>query len=355
MDMKQILQALDKASSRRVEGANDMRRFVSAVRKLNNLSEQSAEPTDPGYQRFAELMAKYNMLQREVGGTDNLIKVSTSVSPDAKAEIDSMRAKAVQIAGPNLQAWDKAYAAANAPNPARNAELAKQFLEASKPGDPDFKPNLQVPQAPVLPNVQLQPGANDMGDGVRIDLNPDGTKKHISGQGTFTFDKNNKPIKYVSPNFSGLSQTHDLVTGNVTATYAAGPVRASQTYDKSGNPIETDAEYTMGTQTVGMNKNAKGITTKRATSQDPNVTPDSKDLYAMGDKDKEATYNRAMAQVNKSQPANEGRKSFLDYLTLAEEKQKGVDGKACWDGYKRMGTKKKGGKTVDNCVPTGKK
>jgi hypothetical protein len=36
---------------------------------------------------------------------------------------------------------------------------------------------------------------------------------------------------------------------------------------------------------------------------------------------------------------------------INEEKQKGVDGKACWDGYKRMGTKKKGGKTVDNCVP----
>jgi hypothetical protein len=35
---------------------------------------------------------------------------------------------------------------------------------------------------------------------------------------------------------------------------------------------------------------------------------------------------------------------------LVEEKQKGVDGKACWKGYKRMGTKQKGGKTVDNCV-----
>lgn len=35
---------------------------------------------------------------------------------------------------------------------------------------------------------------------------------------------------------------------------------------------------------------------------------------------------------------------------VQEEKQKGVDGKVCWDGYKRMGTKKKGGKTVDNCV-----
>ena len=32
------------------------------------------------------------------------------------------------------------------------------------------------------------------------------------------------------------------------------------------------------------------------------------------------------------------------------EKQKGLDGKACWKGYKQMGTKKKGGKTVDNCV-----
>jgi len=38
---------------------------------------------------------------------------------------------------------------------------------------------------------------------------------------------------------------------------------------------------------------------------------------------------------------------------VAEEKQKGVDGKACWKGYKRMGTKKKGGRTVDNCVPVG--
>ena len=38
---------------------------------------------------------------------------------------------------------------------------------------------------------------------------------------------------------------------------------------------------------------------------------------------------------------------------VEEEKQKGVDGKACWKGYKRMGTKKKGGRTVDNCVKVG--
>jgi hypothetical protein len=38
---------------------------------------------------------------------------------------------------------------------------------------------------------------------------------------------------------------------------------------------------------------------------------------------------------------------------LVEDKQKGVDGKACWKGYKRMGTKQKGSKTVDNCVKMG--
>ena len=35
---------------------------------------------------------------------------------------------------------------------------------------------------------------------------------------------------------------------------------------------------------------------------------------------------------------------------VKEEKEKGLDGKACWKGYRLSGTKKKGGKTVDNCV-----
>jgi hypothetical protein len=49
---------------------------------------------------------------------------------------------------------------------------------------------------------------------------------------------------------------------------------------------------------------------------------------------------------------NEGL-TFLEGEIVNEEKQKGVDGKACWKGYKRMGTKQKGGKTVDNCVKMG--
>lgn len=35
---------------------------------------------------------------------------------------------------------------------------------------------------------------------------------------------------------------------------------------------------------------------------------------------------------------------------LKAGKAKGIDGKACWKGYKLEGTKMKGGKKVDNCV-----
>src|SRR6056300_875979 len=63
------------------------------------------------------------------------------------------------------------------------------------------------------------------------------------------------------------------------------------------------------------------------------------------------------AKLSKKKEVTEKAKSKIckecgkpSYTTLDEEKQKGVDGKVCWKGYKRMGTKKKGGKTVDNCV-----
>ena len=36
---------------------------------------------------------------------------------------------------------------------------------------------------------------------------------------------------------------------------------------------------------------------------------------------------------------------------IESSKKKGLDGKACWTGYKLAGTKMKGGRRVDNCVP----
>ena len=43
----------------------------------------------------------------------------------------------------------------------------------------------------------------------------------------------------------------------------------------------------------------------------------------------------------------------IDGEKIIIEKVKGLDGKACWKGYKYAGTKMKGGKKVDNCVKAG--
>ena len=67
---------------------------------------------------------------------------------------------------------------------------------------------------------------------------------------------------------------------------------------------------------------------------------------------------KALKKTNEAVCSECGKARFValpeqmqkQYESVNEEKQKGVDGKVCWKGYKRMGTKKKGGKTVDNCV-----
>ena len=67
---------------------------------------------------------------------------------------------------------------------------------------------------------------------------------------------------------------------------------------------------------------------------------------------------KALQRTNEAICAECGKARFVampeeiqkQYESVNEEKQKGIDGKVCWKGYKRMGTKMKGGKRVDNCV-----
>ena len=72
-------------------------------------------------------------------------------------------------------------------------------------------------------------------------------------------------------------------------------------------------------------------------------------------KKKETKKPSAKAQLATKEEAEvlEREEYEIDGETYVIEKAKGLDGKACWKGYKLAGTKKKGGKTVDNCVKAG--
>jgi len=69
----------------------------------------------------------------------------------------------------------------------------------------------------------------------------------------------------------------------------------------------------------------------------------------MAFKMKNTPYPLSAAQSEHFDTNKDGKITGSDFPL--KKKKKGRDGKACWKGYRLAGTKKKGGKTVDNCVP----
>jgi len=83
---------------------------------------------------------------------------------------------------------------------------------------------------------------------------------------------------------------------------------------------------------------------------------DGMDSQSHGAEIQDTTKKKKEAKKEKSVAESEvlEREEYeIDGETYVIEKAKGLDGKACWKGYKLAGTKKKGGKTVDNCVKAG--
>ena len=87
----------------------------------------------------------------------------------------------------------------------------------------------------------------------------------------------------------------------------------------------------------------------------PNSPEEDGEDKALKSKEKRQMQIKKMVLLKKMQAVRAGAgadivASHTPDGKLVEGKKKGLDGKACWDGYKLAGTKKKGGKTVDNCV-----
>ena len=87
----------------------------------------------------------------------------------------------------------------------------------------------------------------------------------------------------------------------------------------------------------------------------PNSPEENGEDKALESKEKRQMQIKKMVLLKKMQAVRAGAgadivASHTPDGKLVEGKKKGLDGKACWDGYKLSGTKKKGGKTVDNCV-----
>ena len=99
--MKRILQAVDGVATKPVVGADSMAKFLRVVK------EAEINQPDPKYAEYAQLMAKYDMLAKEMAPNASGLGVQKGASPDAIASVNAIKTKAAQLAGPNLQAWEQ--------------------------------------------------------------------------------------------------------------------------------------------------------------------------------------------------------------------------------------------------------
>lgn len=120
---------------------------------------------------------------------------------------------------------------------------------------------VQVPEIPAMPDISgLQPGVRqDLGSGLFLTLNNNGTVEYVGGFGTFVYDKSGKALSYTSPVFNGYGHTVDLTTGAKTQNYNAGPLSVQKTTDAAGKQTSSDTSYNLGPATVRQQRDATGV------------------------------------------------------------------------------------------------
>ncbi len=226
MDMKRILQALDSASTKPVEGASEMSRFLKAVTEsdLNQAPSKAASITQApdGTYTVTYLRAP----------------LSASGTPDDG-----------KIPAPQTGIRDLASAQRIV------ASIEQEETVASSLSSPiQVQENTQVPAMPDVSGMQPNT-SKDLGNGEKVTLNQDGTISYSGAWGTYVYNSQGQHVKTQSPSFAGYQQTTNA-QGQVTdKSYNAGPLSIQQ--GQQG----TSATYDLGVATVGTQTNAQGQTT----------------------------------------------------------------------------------------------
>jgi len=136
-------------------------------------------------------------------------------------------------------------------------------------------------------------------------------------------------------------------------------------YQKPVNSVNTNDEFSSGLMEA-YGRWMSGDTFQNTAPVDLNLTEafDGMDPQSHGAEIEDTTKRKKTAKkgayigqesdVKREETEVLEREEYeIDGQIYVIEKKKGLDGKACWKGYKQMGTKMKGGKRVDNCVKAG--
>lgn len=313
-----------------------MKQFLRVVK------EAELNQPDPKYVEYAQLMAKYDMLAKEAGidGNNNIVDVTAGASPDAIAEIGKIKARAEQLAGPNLQAWEQA----------RQKENASSMSQAQA-NLPALSTQLENTASTLSPEQlaynQLR-AQLDGADAIRGD----------TGANTFTD---------VSPEVTAKTTAMRTKLAQMAAALKAKGIDAAAEYDApdpaaaAAAPVDLAKKYvdentgmsrllsiiTEGRGPLNRPTTAESITMQHYTTPVQNVIENASPSII-------SKYFKAVEQELKEaaeRPNERAQQLAKRVITGMNEGLKDPKDNPCWTGYKPVGTKKKAGKTVPNCVP----
>ncbi len=316
MDMKKILQALDGVSAKPAVGVDDMKKFVSIIKE--STSPKSVEET---------VISSFEA--GSVGGDANeYLLAADKINDEVMAQVERIKINADESLLRDMMTKFNAFMTSY-------HAVGKDILQPDMFKDSLGEQGVAEGSAHGFNVVKWYKKSG----GAQLKLTkwlrkeaglPKDAPVYFDDADLVYGEKTIVPDALINPNL----KFNDLLT----AVAQAGGGRAKEKVQG----VYRDQSVAEGEKT--MSRAAKG-----------NEKYGKDGMKALAKAGREGASEEKLDKIrDKHDNYNEGL-SFTDYLNLEEAKQKGVDGKACWDGYKRMGTKKKGGKTVDNCVPTGKK
>ena len=119
--------------------------------------------------------------------------------------------------------------------------------------------------------INTESKVEDLGNGARKTVNPDGSFTIGDGGGTKEYDAKGELLKKTSPMFMGSSTETDVKTGDVTSKYSAGPMELAKTKFAAGGSQSTGS-YDLGAAVV---KTRKTLTAKQQAEADlaSGITP----------------------------------------------------------------------------------
>jgi hypothetical protein len=362
MDMKKILSALDNISERTVQGTNDMKKFVSIIRES---SEPVGENIISGFE------------EGSVGGDANAFLIAADKINDlVMSQIEKIKINADEASLRDMMTKFNAFMTAYH-NVGKGILQPDMFNDSLGEGYPKHQDLSGISTDKLKAYIAKQSQQQGSGEGnqvkrVRAELQrrsqgvaegdyPDGSSIKTPGSEDW---KQQYQQAVMAVKNAKTQQEYDTASdraGRIKDLLASKGINVGPVLGQQGMAEGSRKAWMKHNNLVDLDPALKGL-------------EDEMEKFIRLDPEERRKYQQGIKQRIKSDPMSgpkgvlpeqgvtEDKKtleglSFLDYLNLAEAtgKQKGVDGKACWDGYKRMGTKKKGGKTVDNCVPTGKK